>query len=320
MHDPRIGRFFAVDPLTKKYPWNSAYAFSENRVIDGVELEGRESLYGIELWLNVQWIRVKQSIKKNTDQITQVYTRDNEIINNAPNISEKGKDYLYKAQAIAGTVSLQSKMIVASTATATGAVIAGETIAGSGVVGGVSSAYSSYTTWYGTSLAGNYFAAGVGGTSSAFAIDAAGYFQAPFWQASGREMFMSGSANAIGQIASNGGFDNFNYTQPIAAGLIGNPFLSNFGESIVSLTKEKGLEVNGFNSKFFSTFGSNLIGSKMGDAFKTPSSLYKPVKAILDFSVGWIFRSKVNTQFRFKLYIYFQCKLYSLFRFKVNSF
>ncbi len=42
MHDPRVGRFFAVDPLSPKYPHNSPYAFSENRVIDGVELEGLE--------------------------------------------------------------------------------------------------------------------------------------------------------------------------------------------------------------------------------------------------------------------------------------
>jgi RHS repeat-associated protein len=42
MHDPRVGRFFAVDPLAAKYPYNSTYAFSENRVIDGVELEGLE--------------------------------------------------------------------------------------------------------------------------------------------------------------------------------------------------------------------------------------------------------------------------------------
>ena len=42
MHDPRVGRFFAVDPLAYKYPWNSSYAFSENRLIDGVELEGLE--------------------------------------------------------------------------------------------------------------------------------------------------------------------------------------------------------------------------------------------------------------------------------------
>jgi len=42
MHDPRIGRFFAVDPLFKDYAHNSPYAFSENRVIDGIELEGLE--------------------------------------------------------------------------------------------------------------------------------------------------------------------------------------------------------------------------------------------------------------------------------------
>jgi RHS repeat-associated protein len=42
MHDPRLGRFFAIDPLASKYPHNSTYAFSENRVMDGVELEGLE--------------------------------------------------------------------------------------------------------------------------------------------------------------------------------------------------------------------------------------------------------------------------------------
>jgi RHS repeat-associated protein len=44
MHDVRIGRFMAIDPLASDYPWNSPYAFSENRVIDGVELEGLEYL------------------------------------------------------------------------------------------------------------------------------------------------------------------------------------------------------------------------------------------------------------------------------------
>lgn len=42
IEDPRLGRFFSVDPLAPKYPHNSPYAFSENRVIDGVELEGLE--------------------------------------------------------------------------------------------------------------------------------------------------------------------------------------------------------------------------------------------------------------------------------------
>lgn len=42
MHDPRIGRFFVPDPLTAAYPHNSAYAFSENRVMDGIDLERAE--------------------------------------------------------------------------------------------------------------------------------------------------------------------------------------------------------------------------------------------------------------------------------------
>lgn len=42
MHDARVGRFLSIDPLAAKYPHNSPYAFSENRVIDGVELEGLE--------------------------------------------------------------------------------------------------------------------------------------------------------------------------------------------------------------------------------------------------------------------------------------
>ncbi len=45
MHDPRVGRFFAIDPLFKKYPYNSTYAFSENVVINAVELEGLEKYF-----------------------------------------------------------------------------------------------------------------------------------------------------------------------------------------------------------------------------------------------------------------------------------
>ena len=45
MHDPRVGRFFALDPLFRNYPHNSPYAFSENRVIDAIEFEGLEQIY-----------------------------------------------------------------------------------------------------------------------------------------------------------------------------------------------------------------------------------------------------------------------------------
>jgi RHS repeat-associated protein len=44
MHDPRVGRFFAPDPLESKFPWNSPFAFSENKVIAHIELEGLESV------------------------------------------------------------------------------------------------------------------------------------------------------------------------------------------------------------------------------------------------------------------------------------
>ena len=42
MHDPRLGRFFAVDPLANVYVWYSPYAFSGNRVVDRIELEGKQ--------------------------------------------------------------------------------------------------------------------------------------------------------------------------------------------------------------------------------------------------------------------------------------
>ncbi|QDZ60664.1 hypothetical protein EVD19_07950 [Elizabethkingia meningoseptica] len=41
-YDPAMGRFFNIDPLSEKYGYQSHYNFSENRVIDGVELEGLE--------------------------------------------------------------------------------------------------------------------------------------------------------------------------------------------------------------------------------------------------------------------------------------
>ena len=42
-HDPQIGRFVEIDPLSEKYVYNSTYAFSENKVTGHVELEGLEA-------------------------------------------------------------------------------------------------------------------------------------------------------------------------------------------------------------------------------------------------------------------------------------
>ncbi len=42
MHDPRVGRFFTVDPLFKEFPWYTPYSFSGNEVTIKIELEGLE--------------------------------------------------------------------------------------------------------------------------------------------------------------------------------------------------------------------------------------------------------------------------------------
>lgn len=53
MHDPRVGRFFATDPLTRNYPYYSPYSFSGNKVIAFRELEGMEQKY-YAIYLNEQ--------------------------------------------------------------------------------------------------------------------------------------------------------------------------------------------------------------------------------------------------------------------------
>jgi RHS repeat-associated protein len=42
LYNPALCRFLSVDPLYQSYPWNSTYAFAENRCIDGIDLDGGE--------------------------------------------------------------------------------------------------------------------------------------------------------------------------------------------------------------------------------------------------------------------------------------
>jgi uncharacterized protein (TIGR02594 family) len=48
MFDSRVGRFLSLDPIAAAYPHNSVYAFSENRVIDCIELEGLECYWAAD--------------------------------------------------------------------------------------------------------------------------------------------------------------------------------------------------------------------------------------------------------------------------------
>src|ERR1043165_1768319 len=41
-YDPRLGKFWSVDPIIEKYPSIAPYTFAEDRVIDGLDLEGLE--------------------------------------------------------------------------------------------------------------------------------------------------------------------------------------------------------------------------------------------------------------------------------------
>ncbi len=49
-HDPQIGRFIEIDPLSADYEYNSTYAFSEDKVTTHVELEGLEASWIGDLW------------------------------------------------------------------------------------------------------------------------------------------------------------------------------------------------------------------------------------------------------------------------------
>ncbi|WP_156133330.1 RHS repeat-associated core domain-containing protein [Lacinutrix sp. Hel_I_90] len=51
MHDPRVGRFFAVDPLAATYPHYTPYSFSGNKVISHRELEGLEEYSSFEAYV-----------------------------------------------------------------------------------------------------------------------------------------------------------------------------------------------------------------------------------------------------------------------------
>ncbi len=67
-HDPQIGRFIEIDPLSEEYEYNSTYAFSENKVIAHVELEGLESWEAT----SSLWVATRQAVASNGPQVGKV--------------------------------------------------------------------------------------------------------------------------------------------------------------------------------------------------------------------------------------------------------
>jgi hypothetical protein len=110
-----------------------------------------------------------------------------------------------------------------------------------------------------------------------------------FWQTNATLGLINGATNLGGQFYYNGGkFDeNINYAQPLFAAAIKNPFYSNLGESLFSASFDKGglkFGISDTNS-FLSTFASNMIGNKIGDAFEVNLN-YKPSQHILNTAIG----------------------------------
>ncbi|MFD2566828.1 DUF6443 domain-containing protein [Pseudotenacibaculum haliotis] len=73
-YDASLARFHNIDPLAAKYPYNSTYAFSENKVIMYNELEGLET--GPAYWMAHTPAARKAGVKPTTWQ--KLWTVDNE--------------------------------------------------------------------------------------------------------------------------------------------------------------------------------------------------------------------------------------------------
>ncbi len=85
MHDPRIGRFFAVDPKVKEYPWYTPYQFNGNTPIMALELEGLEPivedgvLVGYTIQKNQGPTQVSMDINNPATQEKYGYTIQNPV-------------------------------------------------------------------------------------------------------------------------------------------------------------------------------------------------------------------------------------------------
>lgn len=44
-YDPALGRFWSIDPVAESYVYNGVYNFAENRVVESIDLEGKESWF-----------------------------------------------------------------------------------------------------------------------------------------------------------------------------------------------------------------------------------------------------------------------------------
>jgi RHS repeat-associated protein len=84
-HDPQIGRFIEIDPLADKYVYNSTYAYAENKVINGFDLEGLE-FFGFNtplLGSNSNYLRPV------IETVTEVGAKSSEVVGKTVEVGTK---------------------------------------------------------------------------------------------------------------------------------------------------------------------------------------------------------------------------------------
>ena len=74
IYDPRIAKFLSVDPLMKKYPELSTYAFAGNTPIQAIDLDGREPWYNKERMFSITYYNL---FCHKTDMLNDMATKDN---------------------------------------------------------------------------------------------------------------------------------------------------------------------------------------------------------------------------------------------------
>lgn len=98
MEDSRVGRFWSNDPLAAKYSWNSPYAFAENKVIQFMELEGKEIV-------DTKTMDVKPDIKTTPAATTGTNTKPPEDIKKVAAIDQQAQQLQLQEQAQKATAT-----------------------------------------------------------------------------------------------------------------------------------------------------------------------------------------------------------------------
>jgi RHS repeat-associated protein len=109
-HQPDIGRFFNIDPLAEKYYYNSPYAFSENKVVTHIELEGLEAVLNPQSWgpNSLNQLGTTVSSKQALENFNNPSTALSLIKENKNFINESSEKYCVSSQLI-GSIIFQEK-------------------------------------------------------------------------------------------------------------------------------------------------------------------------------------------------------------------